>query len=379
MTTVRVFVYARYSSGKQSEASIPDQLIACRRYAAEHAWTVIEEFTDPATSGASMLTRPGLQALMRAALSGRADVVLAESLDRLTRDQADVAILHRRLNFAGISIVTLSEGTIGQLHIGLKGTMNALFLEELAQKTRRGLRGRVEAGRSGGGNSYGYRVVPTMTKGQRGAREIDAAQAAVVRRIFENFVSGISPKAIAQALNAEGVESPAGLGWSPSTIHGHAGRGTGILNNELLIGRLVWNRLRYVKDPDTGRRVSRPNPVSEWVTTDVPELRIIDEAVWQAAKARQAATRHKIQKGIVRARRPVYLFSGLTKCGVCGGGYTLSSHDRLTCNNARDRGTCANRRSIKRTEVEARVLRAMRERFFAPSAFAEFCAGSRRK
>jgi site-specific DNA recombinase len=77
----------------------------------------------------------------------------------------------------------------------------------------------------------------------------------------------------------------------------------------------------------------------------------------------------------VRARRPKYLFSGLTQCASCGGGFTLSSHDRLTCFNARSRGTCDNLRSIKRQEVEARVLRAMRERFFDPGAFDAFCEG----
>lgn len=75
------------------------------------------------------------------------------------------------------------------------------------------------------------------------------------------------------------------------------------------------------------------------------------------------------------ARRPAYLFSGLTKCAECGGGLTLSSHDLLTCFNARSRETCGNRRSIRRQEVEARVLNAMKDRFFEPGAFAEFCAG----
>ena len=74
-------------------------------------------------------------------------------------------------------------------------------------------------------------------------------EAAIVQRIFRAFVAGISPKAIGKTLNAEGIPGPMGVAWSPSTIHGHAGRGTGILNNELYIGRLVWNRQRYVKDP----------------------------------------------------------------------------------------------------------------------------------
>ena len=61
----------------------------------------------------------------------------------------------------------------------------------------------------------------------------------------------------------------------------------GILNNELYIGHLIWNRLRYLKDPATGRRVSRANPTTAWITTEVPELRIVDDELWAQVKARQ--------------------------------------------------------------------------------------------
>jgi hypothetical protein len=76
----------------------------------------------------------------------------------------------------------------------------------------------------------------------------------------------------------------------PSTIYGNGKRGTGILNNELYIGRLVWNRLRYVKNPDTGKRVSRLNPEAEWMRKEVPELRIVSDDLWTAAKSRQQQT-----------------------------------------------------------------------------------------
>lgn len=193
-------------------------------------------------------------------------------------------------------------------------------------------------------------------------------------RIFRMFAAGLSPKAIARALNAERISGPRG-DWSPSTIYGHYGRGTGILNNELYVGRRVWNRQQYSKDPETGKRVSRPNLQSEWITTEVPELRIpgMDDALWEAAKARQAATRKAMERGMVQGRRPQYLFSKLTRCGSCGGGFTASSRGDLRCFNNTARGTCDNDRAIKRTEVEARVLRAMKERFFEPGAFDEFC------
>jgi hypothetical protein len=185
---------------------------------------------------------------------------------------------------------TLSEGEINELHIGLKGTMSALFLKDLADKTRRGLRGRIEAGRSGGGNSYGYDVVRRLeADGSQatGERTINLSEAAVVRRIFNDYVHGMSPRAIAQALNHEHIAGPRGTGWGSSTIHGNPSRGTGILNNQLYIGRLIWNRLRYIKDPATGRRVSRLNPESSWIIVDTPELRLIDQDLWEATKARQ--------------------------------------------------------------------------------------------
>lgn len=371
---MRVALYARYSSDQQRAASIEDQLRTCRECAAQRGWEVVAAYSDAAVSGATLM-RAGIQSLMRDAAVNKFDVVLAEALDRFSRDQEDTAGLHKRLTYAGVRIVTVSEGDIGHLHVGLKGTMNALYLHDLAEKTRRGLRGRVEAGRSGGGLSYGYRVVRVLEGQPRGEREIHPGEAAVVQRIFRAFVAGVSPKAIGKALNSEGIHGPRGVAWSPSTIHGHAGRGTGILNNELYVGRSIWNRQRFMKNPDTGKRVARPNPISEWITKDVPELRIVPDDLWLAAKARQKATKQAMRTGLVRARRPKYLFSGLTQCESCGGGFVLSSRDSLVCFNANARGTCGNRRSIKRQEVEGRTLRAMRERFFEPGAFAAFCEG----
>src|ERR1035437_9087390 len=145
--TLRAVIYARYSSENQREASIDDQISLCRERISLEGWTLINAFGDAAISGATT-TRPGYQALIEGAREAAFDVVVAEALDRLSRDQEDVAALFKRMQFAGIKIITLAEGEISELHVGLKGTMNALFLKDLAQKTHRGLRGRVEAGRS---------------------------------------------------------------------------------------------------------------------------------------------------------------------------------------------------------------------------------------
>jgi len=128
----------------------------CEERAAREGFQLGETYTDRSALGASML-RPCLQALMTDALAGRFTVLIAEALDRLSRDQADVAAIYKRMSSAGVKILTLSEGWIEGLHVGLKGTMNQLFLKDLAAKTRRWLRGRVEAGFSGAGTPMATR------------------------------------------------------------------------------------------------------------------------------------------------------------------------------------------------------------------------------
>ncbi|MRN44647.1 MULTISPECIES: recombinase family protein [unclassified Brucella] len=377
---MRVALYARYSFDNQRDASIEDQLRICRARAEKEGWTVVDSYTDRAISGSSLL-RPGVQELITDGLKRRFDVILTESLDRLSRDQEDIAGLYKRMRFAGVSIVTLSEGEVSELHIGLKGTMGALYIKDLADKTRRGLRGRIEDGKSGGGLSYGYDVVRQFDQAgeaSRGERAVNEAEANVVRRIFTDYLEGKSSRAIAMTLNSEGVPGPQGSEWGPSTIHGNPKRGTGILNNELYIGKLVWNRLRYIKDPDTGKRVSRPNPESEWIIQDVPELRIVDQYIWEAARERQQKLAHDPSSDtsanfLCDRRRPKHLFTGLIKCGCCGGGYSMISKHLLGCTNARNKGTCNNWINIRRDTLEASVLNGLDRHLMEPELFKDFC------
>jgi site-specific DNA recombinase len=378
----RAAIYARFSSHLQREASIDDQMRLCRERIAREGWAEVETFADRSISGASMI-RAGLQELLTAATSGKFDILVAEALDRLSRDQADVATIYKRLSFAGVKSVTLAEGEINELHVGLKGTMNQLFLKDLADKTRRGLRGRVEAGMSGGGNSYGYDVVRRLgPDGQAvtGERTINKDEAALIRRIFEEFAEGQSPKAIARRLNDAQVPGPRGEHWRDSAIRGHRTRGTGLLNNELYIGRLIWNRLRYQKDPQTGNRVSRLNPPEAWTLTEVPELRIIEDALWRSVKQRQGQIEADPRVMAIKAtkfweqRRVQHLLTGLLCCGSCGGGFAAVGRDYVACSAGRKLGTCDQRKSIKRGVLEEAILGLLRDRLMQPAAVAEFVA-----
>jgi site-specific DNA recombinase len=395
-STLRAALYARYSSDQQSAASIPDQVRLCRKLCEDNGWTVVEVFADQAMSGATHL-RPNFQRMQQLAMDGGFDILVAEGLDRISRDQEHIAGLYKRLLYMGVKIVTKAEGEVSELHIGLGGTMSALFLKHLSQKTHRGLEGRVKAGKSAGGFSFGYKMdrqpLPdgSVTTGDR---LIDRAEATIVRRIFQDYDRGKSARTIAAELNREGVASPRSKEggapgvWSFSTISGNWKRGTGILNNELYIGKLVWNRQRFVKDPDTGKRQARPNPASAWLTEEVPDLRIIDADQWHRVKLRQGAVRQDIMAArddettapkAELGRRARYLFSGALECGCCGSNYIMISDSRYGCAAARNSGTCTNRKTIKRSDVEARVLAGLKQQLLHPDLIAEFIAAFHRE
>ncbi len=361
---MRAAIYARYSSDLQSEASIDDQVRLCRERAERDGMTVTEIYTDYAISGGNLSNRPGMLSLLEAARRGAFDVVVAEALDRLSRDQEDIAGIFKRLNHGEIRILTLSEGEVNELHVGLKGTMNALFLKDLAIKTRRGQRGRVEAGKIPGGNSYGYKIIRRILDSgavSTGEREIDTDQAAIIRRIFSEYVEGSTPRRIAARLNAAGTPSPRGGQWNASTINGSRQRRNGILNNELYLGRITYNRQRFIKDPETGKRRSRINPEHEWVITEVPALRIIDDETWN--RVQEIKSRYASQSGNKRQTKK-RLLTGLVKCGSCGGSMTIVNRERYSCSARRERGTCDSPVGIKVTELEDRVLTGLKDILF---------------
>lgn len=188
-------------------------------------------------------------------------------------------------------IVTLAEGEVSELAVGLKGTMGALYLKDLADKTRRGEEGRIRKGRTIGKPAYGYRVVRRLGadgEPERGLREVDPVEAEVVRRIFRDHAAGQSPMRIARTLNEEGVPAPGGAVWSATTIRGRPTRRDGVLCNPIYAGQLAWNRRGSRKDPVSGRTVRHANEAEAVVMVEVPALRIVAPALWEAVQARLA-------------------------------------------------------------------------------------------
>lgn len=386
-TALRAVLYARYSTDKQRETSIGDQLRAARARAAAEGWNVVATHADEGVSGSTPVAlRPGGKALLADALAGRLDILILEGLDRLSREIGEAETMVKRLEHRGIRIVGTADGydteARGRKVMRIaRGLVNELYIDDLREKTHRGLAGQFGRGLSAGGRSYGYR-----TAAAAGGRVlvIDEAEAEQVRWIFARYAEGMSPVAIVHQLNHRGVAAPRGGSWAVSALQGSAARGLGLLHNELYAGRLVWNRRQWLKDPETGRRRYVERPRAEWHERDAPELRIVDAATWAAVRARVAGTARRgaaiatAQKGGRPART---LFAGLLRCPQCDGPVIAVSALRYGCGVHKDRGdaVCANRHTVLRQALDSRLLAELRQDLLGADMLAELQAAVRER
>lgn len=236
--------------------------------------------------------------LIDAALCGYFDRVITEDLSRISRDQADMANFFRKMRYLDIALESVSEGVINELHIGFKGTMNALYIVDLADKTRRGMIAAVLKGSIPGGRTYGYDLVHRLDERQeliKGLRQINPEQANVVRQIFKQYAEGATLKQICEGLNRQGIPAPKGGRWVNTTLIGHAARKTGLLRQSLYKGVVTFNRMMYRKNPETGKRLSFIRPESDWIQVPVPELAIIDEDLFDKVQ-KQVEERSSLHK-----------------------------------------------------------------------------------
>ncbi|MCF6367241.1 recombinase family protein [Rhizobium halophilum] len=289
----RVVIYARYSTDQQNPASIETQIDLGTSFVLERGWTLYQTFVDAGVSGASFDTRPGLQAALKGAREGAFDVLLCLTLDRLSRDLEHSAKVLKLLHFHEIELWTVhGSSQVSSMELGLRAVLNSEMLEQVRYRTREGMKTVAKKGRVPGGICYGYAIKKVLgADGEpiRGLRDINPDEADVIVWIFQQYAKGSSPDLIADRLNKKGVVGPRGQAWRGTAIRGHRRRGTGILNNELYIGRLVFNRLAYRKNPVSERRVSRLNSPEQHIVQEIPQLRIVSDTLWKRVKRRQAS------------------------------------------------------------------------------------------
>lgn len=368
MDTQRAAIYARYSSSNQNESSLEDQIRDCQRFAATKGWSVVQTATDAEASGASRLTRPGLQQLL--ATIDAWDVLLVFDATRLARNVEDSAHILSRLAFRGRRAISVSTGgDLGALEGKILSVIAEHDLEKISVNTHRALRGRIERGHAAGAPPYGY---TTTADGEEKKLIILPERAKVVERIFALYASGVGVKSIAHSLNAHGIPAARkGSTWAPTAIRE-------MIRNETYIGRLLWGRSEWRKDPNTGKRVRLETPSHRWVEHRDEGLRIVSPEVWEAVQsritARQGTMRRsggrKIPKGETSQHKS-HLLSGLLECVECGGAFAdLRSRSYFGCVTRKERGssTCGNDLHAPIEAVETRVLTAIQGRVLEPES-----------
>jgi site-specific DNA recombinase len=346
-----VAIYARKSTDQSGvsdeQRSVARQVEHARAYAARKGWQVLDEhvYVDDGISGAEFERRPGLQRL-RATLRPRPPfaVLIVSEQSRLSRDTADTLQFLKELARAGVRVFTYQDDrpiSIETPSDTLVTTINAWkdseARRESSVRTHEALARKAKAAHVTGGRVFGYRNVDVFSGvdahgrplRSHVTREIRKDEAAVVRRIFELCAGGLGVKRIASSLNVAGLPRPRAQqgrrdGWCPSSVRS-------VLFRDLYRGVEWWNRTK--KRNAFGQVQVRDRDRIEWLRVDVPEWRIVPEALWEAAHARLAKARKNYLAGTQGARwgRPVtgtaakYLLTGLGRCGVCGGGLTVRS------------------------------------------------------
>jgi site-specific DNA recombinase len=358
---MRAAIYSRFSTDRQTESSIADQVRVCTEHADKEGWQIVARYEDQGISGAAMGNRPGLLSMLEAAKARAFDVLLVMDTSRLSRSSADLSKIADRMVFMGLRILAVQEpgadtGKDGwEIYFGLSGLMGQQFRKMTSKKTHTALESRAKRGRATGGRAFGY----------TSQNELIPAEADTVREIFTRYAAGETQRAIAKDLSARGIPSPRGCLWHVSAIHA-------MLHSDRYLGRLTWNRSAWRKDPDTGTRSRSERDVAEHVTAIREDLRLVSDETWAAVRARDAPTGN-------HNARPKYALSGLLLCDSCGRSMTLCGgsntrgygKQRYVCPNYKEHGNvgCSNDMSVARLTAEELIIEPMRARLLGDQNF----------
>lgn len=395
---VTAAVYARKSTEQagvsDEQKSVTRQLEHATAYAERKGWGVAPEFVfvDDGISGAEFAARPGFVRLMAAVTAKPApafQVLIMSEESRLGREAIETAYALKQIVTAGVRVFfyledrerTLDSPT-DKIMMSLTAYADELEREKARVRTFDALLRKAKAGHVTGGRVFGYRNAPiTDASGQRlrVERQIDEAEAAVVRDIYQRCARGEGIVTIAKALNAVGAPAPRAQqdrprAWAPSSVRE-------VLHRELYAGVIVWNKTK--KRNPWGRAERSARAAEDWIRVEAPHLRIVPEDAWFAARERLEEARRVYLRGTKGQLwgRPghgvdsKYLLTGLMRCDECGGSVYVKTraHGRRRvafygCTSYHLRGTavCSNGIEVSMESMNDLVLGAFEADILRP-------------
>jgi site-specific DNA recombinase len=370
-------IYNRYSTDLQDPRSLVDQEGQNREQARRKQLAVVGVYNDAEMTSRTLHGRTGYAQMMDDVRAGKFRTIIVESMDRLSREGGSLYTMFQTLQHYGVEIVESGNGgkVITLMEIGVYALTGTFFMKTLTEKVRRGMTGRVKDGMCMWKPAYGYRFKQGEKK-----LEVVAEQAEIVRRVFSEYIAGMSTRTIAERLRLESVPSPSGRPWTHEAIMGGmskalGGRRSGIIGNRTYLGQLHWGVGRYSMNPATGNRCAKP-PTEEPLVIDAPDLRIVSDDLWQAAHARADA--RAVKNNIVglknrRVRQPTSRNSrpltDLVHCGGCGAHMILAfgrGDGRYRCSTAHKGFGCSHTKSYDTKGVQAAVREYLCDKFQDP-------------
>ncbi|SDN56589.1 recombinase family protein [Acetanaerobacterium elongatum] len=354
---MRTVAYCRVSTNKEEQLeSLESQQKFFDEYAKKNGCNLVKIYADEGKSGTKIKNRTQLLRLLSDAKDGLFDLVLIKDVSRLARNTVDFLVSIRKLKALNIEVRFVNNNfTSSECSEFTLTLLSAIAQEESANTSKRvkfGKKQNAERGRVPN-FVYGYDKVP----GDYFNLNVNEDEAKTVRRIFNLYTQeSHGANRIAAILNSEGILTKRGCKWSQNAI-------SRILTNEIYIGKII-NGKQEVADFLTGKR--REKNENDWYVVDRPELKIIDDVVYEKAqRILQSRTNLFIQSGERNSER--YVFSKLIRCACCG--YAFRRIERKYQNtyvtwvcsgrNANGADSCPNKTVIKENEL----LQAIREYF----------------
>ena len=300
----RAVIYARFSSDMQREESIDAQVRACKAYAKNKGYIVVDTYADEAKSGRDVTKRDAYNQMLADAMENKFDVIIFHKIDRNNRNELNYFTFKDKLEKLGIRYEYAAQpidalSPEGQMMETMMVGMAAYYSRNLAKETKKGLNENAyKALFNGGCPPLGYKIVDKKYV-------IDEQEAAAVRLIFELYLNGQGYAAICRELSAKGYTTKAGKAFAKNSLHD-------ILCNEKYIGTYTFNKIPRKKGGRNSHAAERPE---DFISIENAFPAIISKDDWALVRAKMDRNRHRAASYTAKEK---YLLSGKVFCGHCG-------------------------------------------------------------